>query len=124
MLPFGIFLPRNLLPQSLSGKRIDLSHYSTNERLNYLMKYGKLFKNLVYIKGHIMLSVGNADWHGRTVPIIYHNIWGLRPVAPQSRSIIGQSVFLPLLSQYPEVPELESLASKPLFIITYLDQTE
>ncbi|HGJ5863143.1 MAG TPA: SH3 domain-containing protein [Arsenophonus nasoniae] len=124
MLPFGIFLPRDSLPQSLSGKRIDLSHHSTNERINYLMKYGQPFKTLVYIKGHIMLYVGNSDWQGQTVPIIYHNVWALRPAAPPSRSIIGQSVFLPLLSQYPEEPELESLASKPLFIISYLDQKE
>lgn len=122
MLPFGIFLPRNSLPQSLSGKRIDLSRYSINERLTYLMKYGNPFKTLVYIKGHIMLYVGNSDWQGRTVPIIYHNVWGLKPADLPSRSIIGRSVFLPLLSQYPEAPELESLASKPLFIITYIDQ--
>lgn len=124
MLPFGIFLPRNSLPQSLSGKRIDLSHYSTDQRLAYLIKYGQPFKTLVYIKGHIMLYVGNADWQGRTVPIIYHNVWGLRPAAPPSRSIIGQSIFMPLLAQYSDAPELESLASKPLFIITYLDQAE
>lgn len=124
MLPFGIFLPRNSLSQSESGTRKDLSNYSTNERINYLMKYGQPFKTLVYIQGHIMLYVGNSDWQGRSVPIIYHNVWGLRPAAPPSRSIIGQSVFLPLLSQYPEAPELESLASKQLFIISYLDQAE
>ncbi|MFS1538811.1 MAG: SH3 domain-containing protein [Candidatus Phlomobacter fragariae] len=124
MLPFGVFLPRNSLAQSLTGKRIDLSHYSTDKRLAYLMEYGKPFKTLVYIKGHIMLYVGNSDWQGRTVPIIYHNVWGLSPAAPPSRSIIGQSVFMPLLSQYPDAPELKSLASKPLFIITYLDQAE
>ncbi|HGJ5890830.1 MAG TPA: SH3 domain-containing protein [Arsenophonus apicola] len=124
MLPFGIFLPRNSLPQSLIGKRIDLSDYSTNERIAYLMKYGQPFKTLIYIQGHIMLYVGNSNWQGRPVPIIYHNVWGLRPAAPPSRSIIGQSVFLPLLAQYPDAPELESLASKPLFIISYLDQAE
>lgn len=126
MLPFGIFLPRNSLPQSLSGKRIDLSHYSTDQRLAYLIKYGQPFKTLVYIKGHIMLYIGNADWQGggRTVPVIYHNVWGLRPAVPPSRSIIGQSIFMPLLAQYSDAPELKSLASKSLFIITYLDQAE
>ncbi|HGJ5874971.1 MULTISPECIES: hypothetical protein [Arsenophonus] len=48
----------------------------------------------------------------------------LRPAAPLGRSIIGQSVFLRLLAQYPDALELESLASKPLFIISYLAQAE
>nr|WP_145518358.1 SH3 domain-containing C40 family peptidase [Yersinia mollaretii] len=121
MLPFGIFLPRNSLAQSHSGKSVDLSHYSTEARIEYLTQQGKAFTTLIYIEGHIMLYIGNANWAGNTVPMTYQNLWGLRPSSASSRSIIGKSVFFPLLPHYPEAPELGSLAGKDKFILTWLN---
>ncbi|WP_432342500.1 SH3 domain-containing protein [Yersinia enterocolitica] len=121
MLPLGIYLPRDAQQQSLSGKSIDLSHYSTAERIDYLMKHGKPFTTLIYIGGHVMLYIGNIDWKGQAVPVTYQNLWGLRPADSSSRSIIGKSVFFPLLSHYPQDPKLESLAGKPTFIMTWLN---
>ncbi|CNG82157.1 putative cell wall-associated hydrolase [Yersinia kristensenii] len=121
MLPFGIYLPRDSQQQSLSGKHVDLSHYSTKERIEYLMAHGKPLTTLIYIGGHVMLYIGNADWKGQTVPITYQNLWGLRPANSSNRSIIGKSVFFPLLSRYPEDPKLESLAGKSVFIMTWLN---
>ncbi|EEQ11178.1 hypothetical protein ymoll0001_26880 [Yersinia mollaretii ATCC 43969] len=68
-----------------------------------------------------MLYIGNTDWAGNTVPMTYQNLWGLKPSNASSRSIIGKSVFFPLLPQYPEAPELGSLAGKDKFILTWLN---
>ncbi|MDA5496513.1 SH3 domain-containing C40 family peptidase [Yersinia aleksiciae] len=121
LLPFGIFLPRNSLAQSLSGERVDLSDLSTEERIEYLTQQGKPFTTLIYIGGHVMLYIGNTHWAGHTVPMTYQNLWGLKPTNASSRSIIGKSIFFPLLSQYPEAPELGSLAGKAEFILTRLN---
>lgn len=68
-----------------------------------------------------MLYIGNTQIGGKTVPMTYQNIWGLRPENNQSRSIIGSSVFFPLLASYPERPELVSLADKKEFKLGFLD---
>ncbi|WP_246169943.1 SH3 domain-containing protein [Yersinia canariae] len=121
LLPLGIYLPRNAHEQSLSARNVDLSHYSTAERIDYLMKHGKPFTTLIYIGGHVMLYIGNIDWKGQTVPATYQNLWGLEPADASSRSIIGKSVFFPLLSRYPQDPKLDSLAGKSIFIMTWLN---
>ncbi|BBH52298.1 SH3 domain-containing protein [Fluviispira sanaruensis] len=118
---FGIWLPRNSAYQYQEGKMIDLSNYSTQERLEALSKLGRKFVTLVYIKGHIMLYIGNFN----NAPLVHNNIWGLKPADNSYRSIIGQSSLIPLLSSYPENPELISIADdkyRPKFIITYLDE--
>lgn len=118
MLPFGLFLPRNSWDQSQSGKVDDQSKLSVRDRIDYLMAHGKPFRSVVYIGGHIMLYIGNREYQGKMVPMTYQNIWGLRPEDGSRRSIIGQSVFLPLLQQYEEDTSLQSLAAKKWFVIT------
>lgn len=118
MLPFGVFLPRNSWDQSQSGKKDDQSKLSVRDRLEYLMAHGKPFRSVVYIGGHIMLYIGNHEYQGKTVPMTYQNIWGLRPEDSSRRSIIGQSVFFPLLETYEEDTSLQSLAAKKWFVIT------
>lgn len=118
MMPFGVFLPRNSYDQSMVGQRTDLSHLDTQQRLDYLASQGKPFTTLVYIKGHIMLYIGNTLIDGKTVPLTYQNVWGLRPEDGSRRSIIGQSVVFPLLKSYPEDTSLRSLAGGDTFIIT------
>jgi len=122
MMPFGIFLPRNSAAQILATTRIvDLSEENTNARLRYLTDHGRPFTTLVYIPGHIMLYIGNTEINGQTVPMTYQNIWGLRPVNSDSRSIIGGAVFLPLLASYPENPNLVSLADKVQFKLGFIE---
>ena len=123
MMPFGISLPRNSAAQIQTAARVvDLSDMDTQGRIEYLKKYGKPFTTLIYLPGHIMLYIGNAQLKGQSVAMVYNNIWGLRPQGIQSRSIIGGSVILPLLSVYPEDPSLSSLASKPQFKLGFLEQ--
>ncbi|CNU75800.1 cell wall-associated hydrolase [Salmonella enterica subsp. enterica serovar Bovismorbificans] len=100
---------------------VDLSHKNPQMRIDYLTRYGKAFTTLVYIPGHIMLYIGNTTMNGQVVPMTYQNIWGLRPNHANSRSIIGEAVFLPLLRFYPENPELISLAGKVLFKLGYIE---
>ncbi|EAB5769641.1 cell wall hydrolase [Salmonella enterica subsp. enterica serovar Warnow] len=122
LMPFGIFLPRHSSAQvEAAGRVVDLSHKSAQMRIDYLTRYGKPFTTLVYIPGHIMLYIGNTTMNRQVVPMTYQNIWGLRPNHANSRSIIGEAVFLPLLRFYPENPELISLAGKVLFKLGYIE---
>ncbi len=122
LMPFGIFLPRHSSAQvEAAGRVVDLSHKNPQMRIDYLTRYGKAFTTLVYIPGHIMLYIGNTTMNGQVVPMSYQNIWGLRPNHANSRSIIGEAVFLPLLRFYPENPELISLAGKVLFKLGYIE---
>ncbi|ABX20907.1 SH3 domain-containing protein [Salmonella enterica] len=122
LMPFGIFLPRHSTAQVEAAERVvDLSNKSIQMRLDYLTRYGKPFTTLVYIPGHIMLYIGNTTMNGQVVPVTYQNIWGLRPNHANSRSIIGEAVFFPLLRFYPENPELVSLAGKVQFKLGYIE---
>lgn len=51
----------------------------------------------------------------------YQNLWALRPKDIESRSIVGSSVFFPLLASYPESPEMVSLADKKEFKLGFLE---
>jgi cell wall-associated NlpC family hydrolase len=124
LMPFGIWLPRHSSAQAAMGNRVNLSALNTDERLSYLVKHGHPLLTLIHINGHVMLYIGNVSFDGKVVPMIYQNIWGLRPADNSRRSIIGQSVFLPLLTDYPEDRSLQSLASKTLFELTFLDDAD
>lgn len=122
LMPFGILLPRDSSAQIQATARIvDLSKETMNARINYLKKHGKPFTTLVYIPGHIMLYIGNTIINGQEVPMTYQNIWGLRPRNSNSRSIIGGSVFFPILTFYPQNPELVSLADKKQFKLGFIE---
>ncbi len=122
IMPFGIFLPRHSADQSRTGKQTDLSQLTPAARLNYLKTQADPFMSLIYIGGHIMLYIGNAEVNGQSTPIVYQNIWGLRPADGSQRAIIGQSVIFPLLQQYPQTPSFQSLAGKKQFIVTQLNK--
>ncbi|WP_380183360.1 SH3 domain-containing protein [Kalamiella sp. sgz302252] len=121
LMPFGIFLPRNSDAQAASGRVVDLSKEDVATRLNYLQQHGKPFTTLIHIDGHIMLYIGNATLDGKVVPMTYQNLWGLHTQPRPGRSIIGGSVFFPLLASYPEDTSLQSLADKPLFTLTFIE---
>ena len=124
--PFGIWLPRHSAEQINIGRMVDLSGTTPLERITYLMHYGKKFLTLLYIGNHVVLYIGH--FHNKTanaeVPMTYQNMWGLKPRAsyPARRAIIGQSVFFPLLLEYPEDLTLRSQAASDIFKISFLDE--
>ncbi|MGL5007436.1 MAG: SH3 domain-containing protein [Plesiomonas sp.] len=121
-MPFGIFLPRFSGDQIQAATRVvDLSQKSIDERIDYLKEHGKPFTTLIYIPGHIMLYIGNSVIHGQDTPMTYQNLWGLRPSDSSSRSIVGGTVFFPLLSAYPENPKLVSLADRVQFKLGFFE---
>lgn len=121
--PFGLWLPRNSSKQGDKGEVLDLSHLSADKRIQALKENGKPLLTLIYLKGHIMLYVGLKAQNGvNDTPITYQNIWGLAPPSRDRRYVIGQAVFLPLLSTYPEAPDALSLADKSIFKLIYLDK--
>lgn len=89
-IPFGKFLPRNSASQSKIGKKFDLSKLDDNEKREFILKNAIPYKTLVYLKGHIMLYIGNKD----NEPLVFHNVWGVRVKENSQigRKIIGKAV--------------------------------
>ncbi len=121
--PFGIWLPINSALQVHAGRSVDKTRLTKKQRLQYLANHGHPLMTVIYIGGHVMLYIGNymTDKHKKFI-MTYQDKWGLEPNDGSYRSIIGESVFFPLLSQYKEDKNLESLANKKYFIITNIDQ--
>lgn len=122
--PFGIFLPRNTKSQFEAGLIVDKSADAMPERLSYLLQEGHPLMTLGYMKGHVFLYLGTyPDAKGdHKIAMTYQNIWGLAPKDKSSRSVIGQSVLLPLLEAYPEDPNLNSLVNRDTLKFIFLDQ--
>jgi hypothetical protein len=125
---FGIYLPRNSGFQSLAGKTVILDNLSSAEREQYLLKNGHKLLTLVQIPGHILLYIGNYanpnSAQHESVAMSYQNIWGMKTSANDTRYVIGGSVLLPLLAQYPEQTDLMSFydSARSKFRLVYLDQ--
>ena len=117
---FGVWLPRHSSTQMSAGQMVDLSSSSTAARLDYLVKNGKPMRTLIYIGGHVMLYLGNTTRGTQTVPVVYQDIWGMRPADDSRRAVIGGSGTLPLLEQMPEDPALQSLAGTSIFQVSIL----
>jgi cell wall-associated NlpC family hydrolase len=117
---FGVWLPRHSSTQMSAGDMTDLSSATPAARLDYLVQHGKPMRTLIYIGGHVMLYLGNTVRDGQTVPLVYQDVWGLRPADNSRRAVIGGSVIWPLLLRYPEDPSLESLAATSTFQISII----
>ncbi|HTP65400.1 MAG TPA: SH3 domain-containing protein [Geobacteraceae bacterium] len=90
-LPFGIWLPRGSYNQIHSGRTISLSGLSGSEKERLIMEKGVPFLTLVYVKGHIMIYIGNRN--GR--PLIFHSTWGISVrdgKGGEYKKIIGKSI--------------------------------
>jgi len=121
--PFGIWLARHSSDQTSAGKIVDKSSASLEERIDYLINFGRKLMTIVYIGGHVFLYIGNYDNENQEkTPMSYQNIWGLSPEDHSYRQVVGGAVFLPILKSYPENPNLSSLANKTYFILSYLDE--
>ncbi len=125
LTPFGIWLPRHSSDQVYAGKLVDMTSATPESRIAYLQEHGRRFMTIVYIGGHIIMYLGtypnpNSSDHSGMV-MTYQDVWGLSPHPATRRSVIGQSVLLPMLMQYPEDNRLVSAAGKRFFKVSYLD---
>ena len=87
---FGKYLNRNSRAQTKNGKYIDLSKLTNDEKKSYIRKNAVAFSTLVYLKGHIMLYIGNKN----SEPLVMHNMWSVRLKdiwGNKSRYIIGKA---------------------------------
>ncbi len=72
---FGILLPRNSYAQSrYANNYVDLSSMKAKEKEDYILKNATPFGTLLYLKGHIMLYLGERDHQA----IVAHSIWSLQ----------------------------------------------
>ncbi|MCC8396246.1 SH3 domain-containing protein [Paraburkholderia sp. MMS20-SJTR3] len=117
---FGVWLPRHSSTQMSAGQMTDLSDSTPAERLDYLARHGVPLRTLIYIGGHVMLYLGNTTRDGHAVPVVYQDVWGLRPADNSRRAVIGGSVILPLYEHIPEDATLQSLAATRTFQISIL----
>lgn len=117
---FGVWLPRHSSTQMSAGRMIDLSASTPAQRLDYLAQHGEPLRTLIYIGGHVMLYIGNTTRNGVAIPVVYQDVWGLRPADNGRRAVIGGSVILPLFEHIPEDAALQSLAATPTFQISIL----
>ncbi|HLX54475.1 MAG TPA: SH3 domain-containing protein [Aquella sp.] len=120
---FGIYVQRNTKSIDNAGKMTDLSTMSATERQRYLAQSALPLLTFIHVKGHVMLYVGTYDknYNGsnskvkNAYPLIYEQVWGLRDTKQTYRSIIGQSVFFPLLESYTEDKNLATPLSYSMF---------
>ena len=89
--PFGIWLPRDSKDQAAQGTFVSLKGLPPKEKEKTILRDGIPFLTLIWMKGHIMLYIGN--YRGKAV--VFHNLWGVRTKDPRGRDgrkVIGQSV--------------------------------
>lgn len=119
--PFGIWLPRNSWEQLAAGLQADVSALDAESRIKYLQENGHALMTIVHINGHVFLYLGNRQSLGKSVAMTYQDVWGLHTENDKGRAVIGESVILPLLLQYPEDNTLISWASRDYFQLIFLD---
>jgi cell wall-associated NlpC family hydrolase len=94
--PFGIWLPRNSGHQAKkTGALINMKDLSPVEKEKMIMKQGIPYFTLIWLKGHIMLYIGNQD--GRA--LVFHNFWHVNTVNSKGvtgRKIVGRAVITTL----------------------------
>lgn len=111
MAPFGIWLGRNSSSQGRSGLVISLDGLSASEKERRLLESGVPFLSLVWMRGHIMLYVG--EYRGR--PAIFHNLWGVRVINGKDdndRFVVGRAV----VTSITPGRELRNLYRKSTFV--------
>lgn len=95
MTPFGIYLNRNSKAQTRKGKFHDIQGLTPKEKKAFILNNGLPFMTLIYMRGHIMLYIGEKDGE----PLAFHNVWGLKTLKENGefdRFIIGRAVITTL----------------------------
>jgi len=94
--PFGIWLPRNSGHQAkMTGTFIDFKNLSPAEKEAAILKQGIPYFTLLWLKGHIMLYIGNQDGQA----LAFHNFWSVKTRDARGRmgkKIIGRSAITTL----------------------------
>lgn len=93
--PFGVWLPRNSLQQSKTGKIISLANMSSAEKLRVFAEQAIPFFTLVHLPGHVALFIGMHDGQA----YVLQDVWGLHTedlFNREGRAIIGRTVITPL----------------------------
>lgn len=88
---FGIYLERNSSGQVSNGKYISFKKLTNKEKKKLIIKIGKPFLSLIYLKGHVVLYIGHKD----NEPIVFQNIWGVKTIekdGKQGRQIVGKAI--------------------------------
>jgi hypothetical protein len=110
-LPFGLWLPRGSYNQIHSGAPVSLSKLSNYEKERLLMEKGVPFRTIVYLRGHIMLYVGNLN--GR--PLVFHASWGVSVKDEEGKiykHVIGKSIISTLTPGWELRPATGTLLDK------------
>jgi len=112
-VPFGIYLPRNSGSQAAAGGAIPLGDMGNAQKESTILSQGVPFATLIWMKGHIMVYVG--QWQGH--PLIFHAPWGLHTFGNGGRDgrlVIGR-VVVTTLRPGEEVPAVgpQHLLLKP-----------
>nr|WP_104761772.1 SH3 domain-containing C40 family peptidase [Helicobacter cetorum] len=72
---FGILLPRNSYAQShYANNYIDLSKMNAIEKERYIIAHATPFATLLYLKGHIMLYLGEYNHQA----VVAHSVWSVQ----------------------------------------------
>ncbi len=72
--PFGIFLRRNSSKQANDGESIEMRNWPKEYKKEFIARYAKPFRSLLYVPGHIVLYLGTYKGE----PVIMHTYWGIR----------------------------------------------
>lgn len=120
---FGIYLERNSYGQTFNGKYISFNNLNNEQKKQTILEKATPFETLIYLKGHIMLYVGNLD----NEPILFHQFWGIQTKdqeGNEGRAIIGRAIFstLDLGKSIPDFDPEASLLSKArgMIILNFL----
>ena len=72
---FGLYLPRNSKSQAFFAKNlINLEQLSREEKENYILKNATPFGSILWLKGHIMLYIG--EYKGKAM--VAHSAWSVK----------------------------------------------
>ena len=115
--PFGIYLKRNSSKQLEAGQYIELKTLDNEAKKQAILADAIPFMTLIYLRGHIMLYVGEGAGEQAGEPLVFHNIWGLRTLKDDGstgRFIIGRAVITTLEpgKELPNLVQESSLLSK------------
>lgn len=85
---FGIWLPRNSKAQVEYGKIKSYSNFlelpkDNDEKVEFIIKFAKPFKTILWQQGHIMLYIGELN--GK--PLIMHDVWAINTT--QGTELLG-----------------------------------
>jgi len=123
--PFGIFLNRNSYGQTFDGKYTNISTLSNKEKKEYILKNAIPFLSLVYLKGHIMLYIGEEN----SEPIFFHNVWGVKTkniFGKEGRKVVGKAVIttLNMGEELSGFDESKSLLSRVIGLVNLNQERE